>query len=387
MVDELSLAPCPVTDWSNEHRKARLRSTRLGHRWQRFGRLRRLLVRLALLSVPVSILCGQYWIHDVAPERARLAHTTPHLHSIFDAADPADHATAVVDLVGLGNLDAIDTARALPALAELGQVWAVQYDNAGLDTAVISRMIIDHAEQAGVERIVLAGHSMGGILALEVAEHVVTDSDLHLLAVLLDCTPIDLHAVRPDQRDTGEDLLRWMGWVPGARESRTLRLVVETAARKDRYLVPHRSGLPTVDGGALVEAVAEVLRDKILSTDTASNGLIESQFQAIVASGALDNLRALRLRRGDRPRPAVVLLRPRHGRLDEVVDVDYTQTVLFDTAGGSRGTLLVARLPDTGHANPIQQPQPYNQALEAKVVPFLDRLARQDERPVLAGGR
>ncbi|QIX54066.1 alpha/beta hydrolase [Rhodococcus sp. DMU1] len=387
MVNRLSLAPCPVTDWSDERRRARLRTTRWGHHWGRFGRLRRALVSLVLALAAISALYGQYWLHDVAPERARLAHTRPYLHSIFDAADPADHATAVVDLVGLGNLDATDTARALPALAELGQVWAVQYDNAGIDTAVISRMIIDHAEQAGVERIVLAGHSMGGILALEVAEHVVTDSDLNLLAVFLDCTPIDLHAVRADERDTGEDLLRWMGWVPGARESRTLRLVVETAARNDRYLVAHRNGLSTVDPGALAEAVTEVLRDKIFSTDAASNGLIEAQFQAIVASGALDDLRALAVRRGARPRPAVVFLRPRYGTDDEVVDVDYTQKVLFDRVGGPQGSLRVVRLDGTGHANPIQQPQAYNAAVQAKVVPFVDRLTAQDLRPVSAGGR
>ncbi|ANZ28582.1 hypothetical protein A4U64_27300 (plasmid) [Rhodococcus sp. WB1] len=387
MIDRLPLAPCPVTDWSDERRTAVLRATRWGHRWGRFGWLRRALVWSALVLVAVLTLYGQYWLHDVAPERERLAHTRPDLHQVFEAAELADRATAVVDLVGLGNLDATDTARSLPALAALGQVWAVQYDNAGLDTAVISRMIVAHAEQAGVERIVLVGHSMGGILALEVAEHVVADPDLDLLAVILDCTPIDLHAVRAEARDAGEDLLRWMGWLPGARESRTLRLVVEVAARRDRYLLSHRHRLPTVDPGALTEAVTDVLRDKIFSRRAASNGLIEAQFRAIVASGALDHLGALAVRRGERSAPAVVFLRPRRGTDDEVVDVDYTQTVLFDRIGGPQGQLRVVRLTGTGHANPIQQPQAYNAAVATKIVPFLDRLAGQDERPVLAGGR
>lgn len=371
MASDLRPVQRPVTDWDDDRRKKRLAETRHGAG----SRSRRLLVQLGFAVLAVVIVCTQYWVYDVAPERARLASTRPQVHHIYDAQDPLDQDTAVVDLVGLGNLDASATATALPAFTGIGQVWAVQYDNSGLDTAVISRIIAEHARRERVDRIVLAGHSMGGIIALEVADHIAEDTDLQLQAVVLDCTPINLHAVRAKSRDAGEDMLRWMGWLPGARESRSLRLLVETVARKDRYLFPSSGRNRFVDVGELERVVDEVLNKKILSTNTASNGLIESQFRAIVASGAQDDLETLT--KGD-DGPAFVFLRPTVGSADPVVDVDYSQQALFEHTGGPGGRLLVVRMAGTGHANPMQQPVRYNQAIEDSIDPFLTQLELRD---------
>ena len=244
------------------------------------------------ILVPALCAGSVYWVHDVLPEQARLATTQPQIHSVYDAQHPSEQNTAVVELVGLGNLDATRTASSLPALSHIGQVWAVRYDNSGIDTKVISTLIRAQAREQGVDAVVLSGHSMGGVIALEVADHLYRDTDLTVDAVILDCTPLDLHAVRAQSRDAGENLLRWIGWIPGARESRVLRLLVETAARQDRF-VDHSTWYPRIDPAELREVLREVLRDKILSRRAASNGLIESQFTVIVASGAIDNLNAL----------------------------------------------------------------------------------------------
>ncbi|WP_213574474.1 alpha/beta hydrolase [Rhodococcus sp. USK13] len=362
--------PSTVGDWSDARRKMQLRRSRPGHSWRRFGRTRRILMWLGLSMVPVLIVGGQYWVQDVHPERERLAQTVPAVHDVYEAKNPADQKTAVVDMVGLGNVDATDTARSLGAYTELGQVWAVEYDNSGIDTKVISDLIVDHAAATGTDNIILSGHSMGGVVALEVAQHIYEDSDTVLSGVVLDCTPVDLHAVRGDARDAGEDMLRWIGWLPGARESRSLRVLVETAARKDRFL-DSNSWYPRVDLSAFGSVVEEVLHDKVFSDDAASNGLIESQFTVIVASGAIDNLKSLAVERDGKPLPAVVFVRPRDGRFDPVVDVDYTQRILVEQSGGVDGTLLVAKLDGIGHANPIQQPAAYNAAIENRIAPFL----------------
>lgn len=385
MAGDLHTSAHPVDDWSDERRKDTLRSTRLGHNWIHFGGLRRSMVRIGFVVLAVMILCSQYWAHDVAPERERLATTQPQIHHIFDAADPADSDTAVVDLVGLGNLDASRTARSLPALSGIGQVWAVQYDNAGIDTAVISRIVTTYALSLGIDEIVLIGHSMGGIIALEVATHIVDETDVQLRAVILDCTPINLHAVRAQSRDAGEDLLRWMGWLPGARESRGLRLVVEMAARKDRFLVTDDEAHPVFDPGAFITTARGVLRQKIFNPNSASNGLIQSQFRAIVASGATDDLAAIDDAADKRPFPAIVFMRPDFGTDDPVVDVNYSQELLFAETGGPHGRLLVVRMPSTGHANPMQQPEAYNAAIIDQVIPYFRQLEIEASGTAAAG--
>ncbi|MEU4651136.1 alpha/beta fold hydrolase [Nocardia fluminea] len=364
--------PSTVADFDDARRRERLRETRLGHTWGSWRRTRLVLLRILGFLLVAMIVFGQYWVHDVAPERERLAQTAPELLPANLPADARDWDTAVVDLVGLGGVNATPTAKALPALSRLGVVWAVRYDNAGIDTKVIAEMIVRAARYGNVRNIVLVGHSMGGIIALEVARHIHLGSDRRLVAVLLDCTPMNLDAVRPESRSRGADLVRWLGWLPGARESRILRFAVEMSARRERFA--QRNGLSfDIDWGALREASAQVLRDKIFSRDAASNGLIESQFLAIVAGGGTADLRALGKPHPDKRNPAIVFIRPREAARDNVVDVAYSHEVLIEESGGVDGSLLVVRPNRIEHANPIQRPAEYNAVIEAQVLPFVRR--------------
>ncbi|MBB5917892.1 pimeloyl-ACP methyl ester carboxylesterase [Nocardia transvalensis] len=368
--------PSTVADYDDARRRARLAGTRLGHGWVRLRRTRLVLLRLALVPILLLILFAQYMAVDVGPERARLARTEP---AVLPIAAPAPEArnTAVFDITGLGTLDASATARALPTLTRLGSVWAVRYDNSGIDTKVIGDLIIKVTQAARIQNVVLVGHSMGGVIALEIGKHIHVDSPLTLSAVLLDCTPVDLNAVRPESRNQGEDLLRWTGWLPGIRESRSLRLLAETYARRERF-TDRDTMPPRVHLDRLRDTVGEVLRQKIGNRDSASNGLIESQFRAIVAGGAIDDLRALAKPVNGKPRPAIAFLRPANPERDPIVDNEFTHRALVEQVGGVNGTLLVVLTHGTGHANPIQQPGEYNRVVEQQVVPFV-RLVRSQE--------
>ncbi|WP_067655406.1 alpha/beta fold hydrolase [Nocardia harenae] len=363
--------PSTVSDWSDSRRRARLRETRRGHDRTSWRRTWTALLRVTVLLLAGLVVFAQYWQHDVAPERDRLARTEPALLPVATPGDERNWDTVVVDLVGLGNLNAEPTAAALPALSELGVVWAVRYDQNGIDTKVIAELIVRAAQMSGLRNVILVGHSMGGVIALEVARHIHTDSDRRLLSVILDCTPLDLDAVRQESRGRGEDLVRWMGWLPGVRESRTLRTAAELYARRDRFIT-HDGALPAVDWPRFGTALDEVLRQKTFSADAASNGLIEAQFLAIVASGAGNDLRALREPRPGRTRPAIVLLRPRDPADDHIVLVDRTQVTLTEQAGAREGALLVVS-GKIGHANPRQRPEAYDAMLTERVLPFLAR--------------
>ncbi|MEV6558276.1 alpha/beta hydrolase [Nocardia sp. NPDC051756] len=374
--------PSTVADHDERRRTARLRETRPGRQWKTLRRTRLLLLRLALIPTVVAVLFAQYWTHDIVPEQVRLSRTRPAVLQIADPATPQLADTAVFDLTGLGTLDASDTARALPALTHLGSVWAVRYDNSGIDTEVISDLIVDASTAADIDNIVLVGHSMGGVIALEIAKHIYTGSHKTLRAVILDCTPLDLNAVRRESRDQAEELLRWAGWLPGARESRTLRLSVEMYARRTEF-IDYSSVPPGIRTARFFSALDWVLRRKILSPDAASNDLIEAQFKTIVAGGAASDLRALAKRRPGTTRPAIVFIRPHNPARDPVVDDTYSHDVLIDLVGGIHGTLLVVLTRHTGHADPRRHPAEYNAVIEQQIVPFI-RLVGREERAELA---
>ncbi|MGW4245824.1 lipase family alpha/beta hydrolase [Nocardia sp. NPDC004722] len=373
--------PSGVAEYDDRRRRDRLRATRTGAGWSRWRRTRLMLLRLSLIPLVTLGAFAEYLGADVLPEQDRLARTEPAVLPIAGPADSQAGDTAVFDLVGLGVLDASDTARALPSLRNLGSVWAVRYDQTGIDTKVIADLIVKVTDAAKASKVVLAGHSMGGVIALEIAKHLHTGSAKRVQAVILDCTPVDLDAVRPEARDQGEEMLRWMGWVPGARESRLLRLVVETYARHDRFV----GGRYVIRGGEFRSALKDVVRDKILNTDAASNGLIEAQFKAIVAGGAVDDLRALAKPAAGKPRPAIVFIRPHNPYDDPTVDVEYSHKVLIDQVGGVNGTLLVVTTHTTGHANPIERPQEYNMVIANQVVPFVRQIQRDEAATVDVG--
>ncbi|WP_405162345.1 alpha/beta hydrolase [Nocardia sp. NBC_01499] len=381
--------PSTVTDWDDARRKARLRDTSLWHEWKTLRRTRSAVLRVLVLFAAVLVVFAQYLTHDIKPEQARLARTEPAILPVAAPADPKNWDTVVVDMVGLGGLDASATAAALPALRGMGVVWAIRYDNEGIDTKVIADLIVRAAELSGLKNIVLVGHSMGGVIALEVAKHIHLDSDRRVVGVILDCTPVDLNAVRPESRGAGEDMVRWMRWLPGARESRLLRLAVETYARRDRFVYDGGGGVPPgIRFAQLHEVLDEVLREKIFSRDAASNGLIEAQFTAIVAGGATGDLRALAAPADGKPRPAIVFIRPRNPDNDQVVDVEYSHRVLIEQSGGVDGTLSVVLARNTGHANPMQRPVEYNTFIEQQIVPFIQRYQAQVRgTPVVAAPR
>ncbi|WP_067573394.1 alpha/beta fold hydrolase [Nocardia acidivorans] len=375
--------PSTASEYDDRRRQARLRESRLGREWVDWRRTRLIILRGSLIPLVLLGLFAQYLAWDVMPERTRLARTEPAVMSIAGPSTPQAADTAVFDLVGLGVLDAGDTARALPSLSKLGSVWAVRYDNAGIDTKVIADLIVKVTEASKARNVILAGHSMGGVIALEIAKHLHTGSDRRVLAVILDCTPVDLHAVRPEARDQGEEMMRWTGWIPGARESRLLRFTVEMYARHENFMGGGRYGFRA---DRLREAAKNVLHDKIFNTDTASNGLIEAQFKAIVAGGAIDDLQALSKPANGKPRPAIVFIRPHDAYRDPIVDVDYSHRVLIEQSGGINGSLLVVTTRTTAHANPIQRPQEYNTVIEQQVVPFI-RLAQREPISVAAPPR
>lgn len=340
------------------------------HRMNNLPFARRMLAKSAVTLCCALVPFGLYAKYDIVPERARLSHTQPEVVPIYSATHEDDATRAVVDMVGLGNLSAEETATTLSSYAELGAVKAVRYDNQGIESTVIAQKIEEELIASDVQSVILSGHSMGGDVALQVAVYLYEKTAINVEAIILDCTPLTLDTVRQNEREKGELMRSWLRYIPGGDVSRSIRFAVEMGARAERYLTMDESGLD-FDGGLFVDSAKEVYREKIVNKDAASNGLIESQFNVISSSEALNNIKRLHSPIEGKTPPAFIYMRPAFGFDDSVVDVDGSQRRLYEAVRQEGGDLTVIRMDDTGHANPNQRPDQYNAAIRQKAVPSI----------------
>jgi pimeloyl-ACP methyl ester carboxylesterase len=323
---------------------------------------------------------GLYTTFDVKPMRERLALTQPELVDVYEASEEALPDRAVIDMVGLGNLSAVETATNLTSLSDLGDVIALRYDNRGIDTDVIARTIETKMLEEDYTAVVLVGHSMGGDVALKVAQYIYEDTDIQVDAVVLDCTPPDRESVRQDERHKGDLMLKYLPIIPGGDVARTVRYTVEMGARKDRFIVKQADGSSSqFDAEEFKNASKEVYIDKIYNQNAATSGLIETQYAEIVDGESVQSLHALGKQVEDKYMPKIVYMRPEEGWRDGVTDVDRATGILQQEVGIFEGRLLIVTMQHTGHANPNQVPEEYNSAFSEKIVPYIHRYsAHQD---------
>src|SRR5664279_3363510 len=132
-----------------------------------------------ILGTVVLGIIAAYGV-DVMHGKEALAQTSASVTEDYEATDPQNRDTAIVDLAGLGGLNAANLTEALqPAYAEHADGWAVRYYNEGIDAQDIADKLIEKAKNQGVTKIGLVGHSMGGLVALEVAKRIYeSDSSL-----------------------------------------------------------------------------------------------------------------------------------------------------------------------------------------------------------------
>lgn len=366
--------PSTVADYSDDLRKKRLHETRILSDRPVLRRLAKTAMTLATATIPLM----HYWTEDVMPQREKMSQTMPAIHEVYKPSNPENDDFATVQIVGLSVLDAQNTARTEKPYEELGAVWAIEYDNSGIDTGVIADLIVEKAEKDGVENLNLVGHSMGGIVALEVGALIKKNTDIDIQSVVLDCTPLDLEAVRPEYRSKGEEMTQLISWIPGARYSRTLRTVVEIGARKERFwddtTVP-----PKFDREKFIEVLQEVYKDKIANDNYASNGLVESQFAIIIDSAAMSSLKTLANKNNGEISSTIIFMRPLIETDDEIVDIAYSQQLLENESDKNNSDLKIVTMENTQHANPNQRPTEYRAAISRHIIPIIKRLVAIQE--------
>ncbi|OGL22169.1 hypothetical protein A2707_02430 [Candidatus Saccharibacteria bacterium RIFCSPHIGHO2_01_FULL_45_15] len=390
-VGDMIRHPTTVSEYDESRRKQRLHETKLGQNWDKLGRTRRFLAKSAIYGSMSLLPFGAYLKYDVLPEYERLANTHPEVIDVYEANDPADSNTKIYGIMGLGNISAEETMTTLDSLADIGDVKAIKLDNQGIDITVIADKIKDSlvSDASDVEGAEMTDYtvgffagSMGGEIVPKVALDLRERYEIKTEFVLFDCSPFGLDSVRPEHREKGLQLMKYLpvAEIVGGDVARSVRFPVEMVARKERYMTGDIPAPWMIDVDEFIAAFKEVYVDKILKKDVASGRFIAEQVGQIKYDDAIDSLNVLNEIDEGGDLLSVIYMRPFDPNQDTVVDVSLGQRLVTATTNAENRNLLIAKLHNTGHANPNQRPSEYNEVIQNRIIPFLER--RESEKAI-----
>lgn len=168
---------------------------------------------LAAALIPVAALQT-----DITANKAELRQTAPVVHTAAEALDPLMSHSATIFIDGFGSKNSLWTAKHMAEpLQEIdpGVVFALEYDNAGIDEVTIAETIAEtvttynetREPSSTIYSLTLYGYSIGGELAGRLAPILATEYGLTIDAVVFDHTPESGTAIRSGMRSQGDQLL------------------------------------------------------------------------------------------------------------------------------------------------------------------------------------
>ena len=322
---------------------------------QRFYRRRKLASRALSTVLAVTTLFSTAYTLPVAAEKLRLANTEPTLVHIADTPDHLSATSLVIGGFGIKSSEA--TARALPQLAEIGSVEALNHDNDGIDSHVIAQMYIEQSHTNGLLEAGLWGDSNGGHIAVKVAREIQeSDSELRTRYIVLDCMPPSVNALREDKRAT-VDLIDTISHVLPDAATHPLVGYLYAQDRLDKHY-----------NGNGHFGVGEILSE-MYSPDRPSSRLLAAEAMLVVNPSLKADFQAIANVETKAP-PLVVIIRPK-GDTDKTVisdEADHELTAMLDETGIP---YVEMSLKDIVHGDPTANAEQYQEALNNIILPAL----------------
>jgi hypothetical protein len=316
------------------------------------------------LAVTEVLLSGLYEI-PVMVEKMYLSDTKPHLEYIAPMPEGANLETIVIG--GYGVRDSSPIAHALPELAKIGGVEALEQDNTGIDPYVIAQDIIEQAKKQHATRVGLWGDSVGGIIATKIARIIQEDdSPLTVNYIVLDCTPTNVQSLRPAMR---KDTAIWQD------VSRILPNIAEDPL-VTQFFLPSKPAVQTGSHLGIQSFIGNLNNPEIAST-----ALLSAEAMENVDPNLDENLKAIS-NVSNKEAPRIFTIRPLSNSGDEVVisSLAIQELTHMTTEDGLQQIDL--KLAGISHGDPTANQTQYDKALKEIIVPavnnfnYLDALYR-----------
>lgn len=304
-----------------------------------------------------GMVVGSALLADTAAGEFLWGGTNPEIHVLHDAKKAKENPhtyTLVIGGFNVFNMEGLGVTIA-DVLQGQGQVAYLKQADNGISMPDIEREVVRFIEENDVLRLSIYGHSMGGMLAVQLAA-LLKEKVPYLEAVYLDCTPASHYDLRDDKQagawllHKADEMALSLG--PGAR------MIAETIS-------------PIINGDTDIMRVCRNAIHKVASGELCSNQLVEAQASVIrlfnpadYQSDFQDNTRILRLR-------------PKDYDADQTIN---NETSLPRFRSGFNRRVIDVPVIGSSHADPGTHTKAYRDA----VTPVLERagLVRGKEWPV-----
>lgn len=304
--------------------------------------------------------------------KQQIEHSTPSISHIYASPDSRNQ-TATFIATGVNTRDASATAEVLTAYREVGDVFAITYDNRGIDTDELEKLVVDTAHKHGKTRLNFSGWSAGGGILSEVAASIYTDSDLVVDSLVFNSTPMGSDALTEKSEEAIKVIGRAMAINPDVAYSFTLRSVADAWSHRDLYYDSKTRKFDWRSFGHEVRVACERTRDN----NRASAVLAKSQV-AYTTNYAIDrNIETLSKPVTDKQPPLLAYTAPWDQTAENVAAAD----TVVNTANSAnyfvrethryKNPRLLLLLDNIGHANPTERPNEYNTAITKRLLPAI----------------
>lgn len=345
---------------------------------------------LASVAAAIDMVSGQI-SQGIAEGKEAVRNDHAVVHEIYNHPDDESvfryHGTFV--LTGFNTKDPSETAKLLDAHRSVGDVFALEYGNSGIDIEDIARRIVAEANDNGLKAISIDGYSAGGTIGLAVAAHIHrTEAGLHVTSVVLNSSPVGEDGLTPKSERGAWLMKKLISIYPDLMYYEDGRMAIEIFNRSDRYLTALPSGkrsllpelrLPdsiyidgtvyTINYSALRREIDDV-RTKLADPKAPSSNLAIDQLEITTASidEYIEILSQLGANGATDALPFVAYTRSYRAASDPVVNIDQSE-LNFEHSAKKYGLSYRVAREDVGHANPGERRNEYRRMIQRQLQP------------------
>jgi len=204
---------------------------------KRLKRRSRMPMKIGAVALAFAAVGSVYWA-DVEENRAERAEARVSIDVVGEPLDEANSDRGIIFVDGFNTNNGEYLAKTIgPAVQEMadGKLLSLATHNAVLAREQIVEEIQETVEENKLERVIIVGNSMGGIIDMEAVSDLVDKSDVKVDLFILMHTPSGPEGLQTKPKVELEFLQELVKWFPGAIDSTYLRYGGELYFYKDIY--------------------------------------------------------------------------------------------------------------------------------------------------------